>query len=684
MNRKKNKSVGNIFAILLIIVAILPILIMLVSSYTNTYNLLINRISLSRKDAVEAALSNRAELRKQANQALSGLASQKVFKSTSFDMKKIKESIATAEKENRTIKNAIFSDLNGNYVANSSSLKGNYDPTVRPWFKGAVKKGTGVYWSKPTLSSTGDGYVTTVSEVIKNSKGQKGVLSFNVSYGIVQSGIKHVGVGRTGNVMLVSNGGVVVASKNSKLIGKSIKNTLLYKTVMNSKKRSGSVIPRGDSKVQSVYFDKGSSDSLTFAVSQVKKDELSQELGALIQNTIIISLIMIVVIVILSIVITRIIKQIFEILKEYFEKTGKGEFEIIQVEKLKEKKILGISRKMVQPNESGNELQVLSSNFNKMVNSIADLVTKVQAESSNVYDKSDELLSLAKQTSTATEEVAKATTGVAKVTSVQAQDTEKSVEQVQNLSQIVQELRGSVLQATDKSGKAAKLNEENIAISKHVNDNWNNELGQMRTLSKSMGELNNNVKNINKIIGVINGISQQTNLLALNASIEAASAGEAGKGFSVVASEIRKLSEQTKDSTHEIEKIIGIITEQSDVMVGQTGKSLEGGEKQAELIGRAIESSNEVYSINKDVVQTIQSIEVASGDLEKIQDEVLKNLESISASTEENAAGTEEVSANSEEVLATMEELTLTVADLQKGSKKLKDNLKEQFKIIKK
>lgn len=241
-----------------------------------------------------------------------------------------------------------------------------------------------------------------------------------------------------------------------------------------------------------------------------------------------------------------------------------------------------------------------------------------------------------------------------------------------------------MLQATDKSGKAAKLNEENIAISKHVNDNWNNELGQMRTLSKSMGELNNNVKNINKIIGVINGISQQTNLLALNASIEAASAGEAGKGFSVVASEIRKLSEQTKDSTHEIEKIIGIITEQSDVMVGQTGKSLEGGEKQAELIGRAIESSNEVYSINKDVVQTIQSIEVASGDLEKIQDEVLKNLESISASTEENAAGTEEVSANSEEVLATMEELTLTVADLQKGSKKLKDNLKEQFKIIKK
>lgn len=67
-----------------------------------------------------------------------------------------------------------------------------------------------------------------------------------------------------------------------------------------------------------------------------------------------------------------------------------------------------------------------------------------------------------------------------------------------------------------------------------------------------INNLNESVSKVGNITNVINGISEQTNLLALNAAIEAARAGEAVRGFVVLSEEVRKLAEQSKESTEEI------------------------------------------------------------------------------------------------------------------------------------
>jgi methyl-accepting chemotaxis protein len=79
---------------------------------------------------------------------------------------------------------------------------------------------------------------------------------------------------------------------------------------------------------------------------------------------------------------------------------------------------------------------------------------------------------------------------------------------------------------------------------------------QARETSDFIINLSESVARIDKIVGLIDGVSEQTNLLALNATIEAARAGDAGKGFAIVANEVKVLAGQTSRATEEISRQI--------------------------------------------------------------------------------------------------------------------------------
>lgn len=123
---------------------------------------------------------------------------------------------------------------------------------------------------------------------------------------------------------------------------------------------------------------------------------------------------------------------------------------------------------------------------------------------------------------------------------------------------------------------------------------------------------------ITELVQVIQSIADQTNLLALNASIEAARAGEAGKGFSVVASEVRKLSEQVGHSVGNITNIVSIINAETTAIshdltagYGEVAKGTETMEQSGQNFYNIKERADK--EINAD-----QSVNNGAGDIPAI------------------------------------------------------------------
>ncbi len=115
------------------------------------------------------------------------------------------------------------------------------------------------------------------------------------------------------------------------------------------------------------------------------------------------------------------------------------------------------------------------------------------------------------------------------------------------------ELSGRVSGTSDTLQSAVRHNADQL---NELEEKMAHVASSVENAYETVTDLQNRIGNIEAFLGEISAIAAQTNLLALNASIEAARAGEHGKGFSVVAEEVRNLSEQTSSTTNNINGIL--------------------------------------------------------------------------------------------------------------------------------
>lgn len=150
--------------------------------------------------------------------------------------------------------------------------------------------------------------------------------------------------------------------------------------------------------------------------------------------------------------------------------------------------------------------------------------------------------------------------------------------------------------------------------------------GNFIDVTLAVDELGTKSNEIKKIVEIIRSIAKKTNLLALNAAIEAARAGEKGRGFTVVASEIRKLAEQSSNAAVEIENLIHRVhsdIEKAVIIIQEVNRNVELGETVIDEAGQTFYGiSGNIDNVSNRIMDLSSSMEDVFSATKTIVDQI--------------------------------------------------------------
>jgi len=238
--------------------------------------------------------------------------------------------------------------------------------------------------------------------------------------------------------------------------------------------------------------------------------------------------------------------------------------------------------------------------------------------------------------------------------------SESSLASATEITNANTEIAYSIENITLRANQLKENTTDNRNVVNQISIDTKNALVYSQSMKDDFKILQESLDSMKEIVDGIYEISDQTNLLAFNASIEAARAGEAGRGFSVVAEEIRKLSDSTKNLLTSIGNIVNDIYNNS----AKSSESIE-------------HTADSLTNINTSIAKMMSSIESSN-----------QSITGIASSLENISAVSEEITSSLEELTNFMNSLTLMSGELRIHSSSLEstgkdmENLSEAMLIL--
>ena len=311
---------------------------------------------------------------------------------------------------------------------------------------------------------------------------------------------------------------------------------------------------------------------------------------------------------------------------------------------------------------------------------LRSLITIITERSSNIDNEAEILSAISEEMTCSSENVTAAIQSIAEGTTSQSEDLITTTDIFNHfgleLTSIVEKIKGIDANARDMHFMANRSSDDMQSMVEILNKITNS----FRLFIIKISTLGESINNINEITNVINSIADQTNLLALNASIEAARAGEAGRGFNVVAEEIRKLAEQSKISSENINSLINGISKDTNIILKTTDDMGIELNSQTTVLNTAIDSFKQIIGALEEVIPKIDTVSIAAINVESKKDTILKKIDKICSVSQEVSSSSEEIAASSEEMNSSTEEVASTAEKLSSMTKNMMEAV-SKFKL---